>query len=206
MPAQDDTGAENPPGPADHASGNRITAWWNGKSGLQKILFCAGLVVAAVAAWHFHSQHKDSSREADISSEVKESMQHTFETDPQFAKYHLVVSKVDVMHKSGNDYEGMAVVHSPKAVDLLVGAVVVEAPNRSDHGRGRATDETALLKQLRINRPTASTRSLGLMFRHLQRPLETAGGSVAEPSQPAADEFGQVGAVHLGEAAEFLLA
>jgi hypothetical protein len=117
MPAQDDIGAENPPGPADRASGNRITAWWNGKSGLQKILFYAGLVVVAVAAWHFYSQHKDSSREADISSEVKESMQHTFETDPQFAKYHLVVSKVDVMHKSGNDYEGMAVVDSPKAVD-----------------------------------------------------------------------------------------
>lgn len=119
MPPQDDPAAEDPSdttGSADRPS-TKVNAWWNKKSGLEKILLCAGLVIVAVAAWHFYSQRKDSSREADISSEVKESMQHNFETDSRFANYHLVVTKVDVMHKSGNDYEGLAVVHSPKGVD-----------------------------------------------------------------------------------------
>jgi hypothetical protein len=82
-----------------------------------KILFCAAIVIAAAAAWHFLSPHEDRNREAELGSKVKTSIQQTIDTDQQLARYHLVVSKVDVIHKSGNEYEGLAVVHSPKNVD-----------------------------------------------------------------------------------------
>jgi hypothetical protein len=157
MPAEDNTAAENPPGPADRANGNKVTAWWNRKSGLQKILFCAGLVVVAVAAWHLYSQHEDLSREAHINSEVKESMQHTFETDPQFAKYHLVVSRVDVRHKSGNDYEGWALVQSPEAVDHDVAIHVTAEGDRIMWQSDRGAFAWAALEQ--FNSPTAPANS-----------------------------------------------
>jgi hypothetical protein len=95
-------------------------AWWKRRTGLEKILSCAGIVIVAVAAWHFYSQYQSSNREADVGNEVKTSMQQTFDTDQRFAQYHLVVSKVDVMHKSDNDYEGLATVHSPENVDHTV--------------------------------------------------------------------------------------
>ena len=105
MPTLEPYPDENPGAP------NRIRERW------KKILLCVGAVIAVAAAWHFLSQHQNSNREADLGSKVKISMQHTFDTDQRFAQYHLVVSKVDVMHKSGNEYEGLAVVHSPKDVD-----------------------------------------------------------------------------------------
>ncbi|WP_293001559.1 hypothetical protein [Mycobacterium sp.] len=119
MPAEDGTAAENVPEPRSSAV-SKIAAWWQGRSGLEKILLSIGVVAVGVAGWHFYEQRQDSSREADISTEVKESMQQTFRSDPNFSKYQLTVSKVDVMHKSGNDYEGLATVHSPKPVDHQV--------------------------------------------------------------------------------------
>ncbi len=44
-------------------------------------------------------------------------MQQTFDTDPRFVQYHLVVSKVDVLKQNGNQYQGMAVVHGTKGID-----------------------------------------------------------------------------------------
>jgi hypothetical protein len=74
MPTDDTPPVENPSGPAEDARENRIVAWWKHRSGLEKILICAGIVVAVAAAWHFQSQHENSNREADIGSEVKTSM------------------------------------------------------------------------------------------------------------------------------------
>jgi hypothetical protein len=113
----------------NHGTPNKIRRWWTKRSGLKKILFCAGIVIAAAVAWHFLVQHEHGNREADLDSKVKTSMQQKFDTDQQFAQYHLVVSKVDVMHKSGNEYEGLAVVHGPKNVDHNV-AVHVTAEGR----------------------------------------------------------------------------
>lgn len=121
---------ENPSGPADGTTQNRIVGWWKERSGLEKILICAGIVIAIAAAWHFLSQREDSNREAAVASEVKASMQQSFDTDQRFAQYHLVVSKVDVMHKSGNEYEGLAVVHSSKNVDHNVAVHVTAEGDR----------------------------------------------------------------------------
>jgi hypothetical protein len=130
MPTDDTGPIENPSSPAEDASQNRIVAWWKDRSGLEKILICAGIVIAVAAAWHFLSKREDSNREADVGSEVKTSMQRTLDTDQQFAKYHLVVGKVDVMHKSGNEYEGLAVVHSAKNVDHNVAVHVTAEGDR----------------------------------------------------------------------------
>jgi hypothetical protein len=108
---------------------NRVREWRKKRSAL-KLLLYVGAVIAVVAAWHFFSQHQHSSREAAVAGEVKTSMQNKFDTDPQLSQYHLVVSKVNVMHKSGNEYEGVAVVHSPKNVDHDVAVRVTGEDNR----------------------------------------------------------------------------
>jgi hypothetical protein len=46
---------------------------------------------------------------------VKISTQQQIDTD--FSQYHLHVETVDVVNKSGNQYEGLAVVRSAKGVD-----------------------------------------------------------------------------------------
>jgi hypothetical protein len=124
MPTQEPYPDQDPGAP------NTIRRWWTKRSGFKKILFCAGIVIAVAAAWHFLSQHGDSNREPDLGSKVKTSMQQTFDTDQKLAQYHLVVSKVDVIHKSGNEYEGLAVVHSPKNVDHNVAVHVTAEVGR----------------------------------------------------------------------------
>jgi hypothetical protein len=124
MPTQEPYPDENPGAP------NRIREWWKKRSALKQILLCVGAVIAVVAAWHFFSQHQAPSREAAVADEVKTSMQNKFDTDRQFSQYHLVVSKVNVMHKSGNEYEGLAVVHTPKNVDHNVAVHVIAEGNR----------------------------------------------------------------------------
>jgi len=44
-------------------------------------------------------------------------MQKAFDTDSRFAPYHLQVEKVDVAKRTGNQYEGIAVVRSAKGID-----------------------------------------------------------------------------------------
>lgn len=44
----------------------------------------------------------------DIAKVVKTSMQEKFDSDPEFSKWHLTVSSVDVVRQSGNTYQGLA--------------------------------------------------------------------------------------------------
>lgn len=124
MPTLEPYPDENPGAP------NRIREWWKKRSAFKQILLCVGAVIAVVAAWHFFSQHQGSHREADIAHGVKTSMQNKFDTDQQFSQYHLVVSSVSVLHKSGNEYDGMAVVHGPQNVDHNVDVHVTAEANR----------------------------------------------------------------------------
>ena len=49
----------------------------------------------------------DSSQET-IAQTVKESMNESFASDANYSKYHLTVTSVDVVHKGGNTYKGIA--------------------------------------------------------------------------------------------------
>ena len=106
----DDAGPEATPGPS---------AWWKRRSRLEKALIGGLIVIAAGFAWHFLAGG-DSASEADISDNVKSSTQQDLDADSNFAKYHLVVEKVDVVKQTGNQYEGLATVRGPKGVDHQV--------------------------------------------------------------------------------------
>jgi hypothetical protein len=75
----------------------------------------------------------------------------------QFAQYHLVVSKVDVMHKSGNDCEGLAVVHSPKNVDHNVPVHVTAEGDRIMWQSDPGAFAWAALEQFNLPAPTTDT-------------------------------------------------
>jgi hypothetical protein len=115
--ADDAHPAEAAPVPADDARSNRAVAWWKRRSLVHKAFIVLGIVIAGVVAWHLLASHNSARREADLSSQVKSSMQQNFDTDPRFTKYHLVVSKVDVLKQNGNQYQGMAIVHGSKGID-----------------------------------------------------------------------------------------
>ena len=115
--ADDAHPAEAAPVPADDARSNRAGAWWKRRSLVHKAFIVLGIVIAGVVAWHLLASHNSARREADLSSQVKSSMQQNFDTDPRFTKYHLVVSKVDVLKQNGNQYQGMAIVHGSKGID-----------------------------------------------------------------------------------------
>ena len=115
--ANDAHPAEAAPDPADDARSNRAVAWWKRRSLVQKAFIVLGIVIAGVVAWHLLASANSARREADISSQVKSSMQQSFDTDPRFTQYHLAVSKVDVLKQNGNQYQGLAIVHGSKGID-----------------------------------------------------------------------------------------
>lgn len=84
----------------------------------------AAAIVAIAFGWHVVSStffdHNSSNHQMttdEIGAAVKESMQNQLSTDPRLSQYHLQVQKVDVVNKSGNQYQGMAVVRSAKGID-----------------------------------------------------------------------------------------
>lgn len=159
MPNDDIRPIDDLPGPGKDTSQNKIVAWWKARSGFEKVLVCTAVVFIAFVAWHSRSQGQDSKREADIGSEVKTSMQQTFDTDQRFAQYHLVVSKVDVMHKSGNEYEGLAVVHSSKNVDHNVGVHVTAEGDRIMWQSDPGAFAWAAFEQFNSSAPTTAGAS-----------------------------------------------
>ena len=98
------------------------------KSHLKWALFVVVAVVVVMVGKHYYNQSETSDQtsgsKADIAAEVKTSMQDTLNTDPAFSKYHLQVVKVDVVKKSDNQYEGIAVVHGAKQIDHNVSVQV----------------------------------------------------------------------------------
>lgn len=74
----------------------------------------------------------------EIAETVKFSLQETLSSDPDFKGYDLKVKSIDVMHKSGNSYQGFAYIdfkgkeHSIK-IDILANGddVMWEAPEGS---------------------------------------------------------------------------
>jgi hypothetical protein len=53
----------------------------------------------------------------EIDDTVKASMQQQLDTDRNLSPYHMKVQSVMVANKSGNQYQGMAVVRSAKGID-----------------------------------------------------------------------------------------
>jgi hypothetical protein len=86
---------------------------------------------------------------------VKISTQQQIDTD--FSQYHLHVETVDVVNKSGNQYEGLAVVRSAKGVDHNVPVEVTADGDRvlwhTDPGAFACGPRMVL-----NNRPTESAR------------------------------------------------
>lgn len=126
MTADDNQPAEGTSGPADDARQAETTpgpsAWWKRQSPKQKrekLVIGAAIIIAALFAWHYFAG-KDARQDADISSQVKSSMQQTLDTDSRFSQYHLVVESVEVVKQTGNQYEGLATVRSPKGIDHQV--------------------------------------------------------------------------------------
>jgi hypothetical protein len=121
-----ETPSDPPSEPADDALSKRTVEWWKRRSRVEKALIVAGIVIAAVFAWHVLAGGDSAPKDADVSSDVKSSMQQTLDTDSRFAQYHLVVDKVDVVRQTGNQYQGLATVRSPKGIDHQVGIQVTD--------------------------------------------------------------------------------
>ncbi len=92
----------------------------------KKLLIAAGVVLALLAGifiWkHYFSGPSDAELAAAVSSGVKESMQHSFDTEERFIRYGLNVTEVVVVKKSGNEYQGVATVRTSSYAkhDVLV--------------------------------------------------------------------------------------
>lgn len=61
----------------------------------------------AVASLFFAFDGCEQSRQ-EVAQVVKTSMQQKFDSDPEFSKWHLVVTSVDVVRQSPNTYQGLA--------------------------------------------------------------------------------------------------
>ncbi len=109
-----------PPSPSKDSDNGTFTIR---KSHVWIALRIAAAIVIIAFGWHILSSlfFKDSSdhhmSSTDISAMVKESMQRQLSTDSDLSPYHLQVQTVDVINKSGNEYDGMAVVRSAKGID-----------------------------------------------------------------------------------------
>lgn len=120
QPKERKNGDTPPPSPSKDADGGTFTIR---KSHVWIALRIAGAIVAIAFGWHILSSSffKDSSEHhmsnTDIGATVKESMQQQLSTDSSFSQYHLQVQSVEVVNKSGNQYEGMAVVRSTNGID-----------------------------------------------------------------------------------------
>jgi protein involved in sex pheromone biosynthesis len=81
---------------------------------LAVVLACGLLFLAGCS-------HGGGSNTDEISQIVKRSMQQTLSTDANFfSDYHLQVLKVVVVKTSGNEYQGMATVRTPKGTETDV--------------------------------------------------------------------------------------
>ncbi len=63
---------------------------------------------------------QQSSAEKKAAADVKTSMQHKLDTDPDFARASLTVIDVTLVQKSGNEYKGIATVRSRDGADHQV--------------------------------------------------------------------------------------
>ncbi|MDH6245493.1 hypothetical protein M2432_003143 [Mycobacterium sp. OTB74] len=98
-------------------------------------LFSALIALAAVAATVFAvvewSPFGTSVDTDDLGSWVKQSMQQKFDSDDKLAKLHLHVQDVNLIHKSGNEYTGMAKVQTGKGASHDVPIdVIADGDNR----------------------------------------------------------------------------
>jgi hypothetical protein len=67
--------------------------------------------------------------DAPVGDTVKQSMQSKFDTDPQFRKFHFVVTNVQVASKSGNTYSGIASIKYHNVVHDVVIEVTSDGQN-----------------------------------------------------------------------------
>jgi len=80
------------------------------------IQIIAGVAVALVVGWvgwSQYSDYRDAKKLDALTSEVQESMQSKFNTDPDISKYNIRVDEVGLIKETDTKYSGMATVHTP---------------------------------------------------------------------------------------------
>ena len=85
---------------------------------------------------------------------VKDSMQRQLDSDSRFSKYHLRVESVDVLHKSGNQYGGMATVRTAKGTEHQVPIDVTADGDRVLWNTGPGAFAFAIFEDTPIPTPT----------------------------------------------------
>ncbi len=87
-------------------------------------LYLAVLVVMALVTGCSVVDAIQGKSPGDIGETVKQSMQQSMDTDPNFSPYDLRIVKVDVVKASGNEYNGIATVRTPKGSEHPVAVKV----------------------------------------------------------------------------------
>ena len=130
------------------------------RQGLKLALVIGIGVLVAGFAFHIFSFKNPfggddtSRRNADLSAQVKEDMQHQLDTDSHFGPYHLQVEKVELVNKTGNQYEGIATVRGAKGIDH---SVPVEVTADGDYILWKTEPRAfawAILEQMNTSVPT----------------------------------------------------
>lgn len=111
------------------------------KNGLNQLISIIILVILGIVAFYVADQYigilpkgwysnlglgisKDK-----IGETVKLTMQEKFNSDPQFSKFHLTVTQVQVLSKGGSQYQGIAkVTYEGRPNDVLV-EITVDGKN-----------------------------------------------------------------------------
>lgn len=92
----------------------------------KKLLILVGAVIAILVGIDLCDKHFGGPSDSEVNTAIvagtKQSMQHTFDTDSQWSRYHMTVADVVVIKKSGNEYQGMATITTPNNAkhDVLV--------------------------------------------------------------------------------------
>jgi len=79
------------------------------------IQIIAGVAVALVVGWvgwSQYSDYRDAKKLDALTSEVQESMQHKFDTDPALWHYQIRVDGLGLIKETDTKYSGMATVHT----------------------------------------------------------------------------------------------
>lgn len=88
---------------------------------IEKFALLAGLLFALTAC-------QPSTK--GIAENIKSRLQSRFDSEPEFKRYHLSVSEVNVIHEEGNRYRGLATV-SMNAIEHNVNLKILDD---GDHG------------------------------------------------------------------------
>lgn len=91
--------------------------FWHSRYGVTAAIL-AGVVVSTAGWWLLSSPDSpvnaadSASNSEELADSVKQSMQHMFDTDPEWLQYGLHVEEVTLIKASGNTYDGIATIRT----------------------------------------------------------------------------------------------